>query len=205
MIQLLLALLLSLPAYYRDVETPAERLERMTTVAQGISNAVDESTCTGAFERSDWCKVVWPGSRNQLAALLVTEADSESHLAAHVHAGRCRANECDGGWAHGIFQQQPGPWLTLDEWQQIQGVEIVPTTLSALAATRHLSSGLKRCRSIEGAISFYARPSTCRWPGAALRMPLYRRTLKALMSGSPPENASVSTFSQRPLSAALLR
>jgi hypothetical protein len=179
MIQLLLALLLSLPAYYRDVETPEQRLERMTTVAQSIDAATYEATCTGPFQGADWCTNVWSGPRAELAALLVTVGYHESTFARHVGEGHCAKHECDHGRARHYWQTQVNPWVPRANWEQLEGLGFVPTTMAAGAAASVLGEGLRRCRSPEGAVSFYAR-SSCRWAGTERRMGLYRRALASL-------------------------
>lgn len=180
MLQAILALLLSLPAYHADHESPDARLARMTVVAQAIQSAVDESTCTGPFEHSDWCKVLWPGDKRALAALLVTIGWHESSFALHVGANQCGPHECDGREARHYWQGHVNPWVSPDTWEQMAGIEPVPTTIAAEAATRVLAAGVKRCGTEpDRLISWYAN-HRCRWPGAERRMTLYRRSRDAL-------------------------
>jgi hypothetical protein len=178
---LTLQTLLSLAPYHRDRETHDERLARMTTTAEAMHSAALEATCSGPFEGADFCTPVWQGKPAELVALLGAVGWHESAFAKHVGAGACKPWECDGGRARHYWQTQAGPRLPRAEWLELEGVEYYPTTRAAYAAARELGFGHRRCRSIEGAIAFYARPATgCRWPGAAPRARTYRRLLARL-------------------------
>lgn len=183
---LILHALLSLAPYHLDRESPAERLERMGTTAQAIDSAVLEATCSGPFAGADYCAPVWRGAPLELAALLVALGQHESTFARHVGAGACKPWECDRGRARHYWQTQPGPRLPRAEWAELEGVEYYPTTRAAYAAARELGYGFARCKSIEGALAFYARPKTgCRWPGAAARAATYRRVLGQMRAPAP--------------------
>lgn len=175
---LLILFLLSLPAYFGDRENYAERYERVETLASAIDSATLESTCTGPFEGADWCEPVWGGTREELAALLVSIGFYESTFARHVQSGECRSWECDLGRAHGIYQQRVGPWLTHEEAEALKGTGYMSAVLASVAASRVLGAGLKRCRSAEATIAFYG-VHRCRWDGAASRLQVYRRALAA--------------------------
>jgi hypothetical protein len=194
-VALLLHTLLSLPAYHLDRETPDERLERASTTADAIASATLEATCTGPFTGADFCVPVWDGERLELAALLVAIGWHESTFAKHVGAGACKPWECDGGRARHYWQTQAGPRLPRAEWLELEGVEYYPATRAAYAAARELGFGYRRCKSIEGAVAFYARPKTgCRWPGAAARAATYRRVLGQLAgsAGAAGNHASLA-------------
>lgn len=189
MIQVLLAILLALPVYHLDKEAPSERSARMLVVAQSIDAAVSKATCDGPFA-DDACKPVWAGSREELGALLVTVAWHETALAQHVHAGRCERWECDHFAARSIFQLHVNPWVSHATWDQLEGTGYVPTVTSAYAAARILGAGLKRCRSPEASMGFFAN-GNCRWGGVGKRAPLYRRTLAALRASNEVEKTEV--------------
>lgn len=183
-VRILLTVLLGLPPAYGDRhEPPLERAARMTNVAQGITSATEEATCTGPFTTSPWCKPVWGGSTQDLEALLVEIGDDETHFAKRIGQGRCARWECDGGHARHYWQNWVNAWVSRETWDQLQGTEVVPTTTAALAAATVLGEGLKRCRSIEGAIAFYAR-SACRWDGAKARYASFVRIRSALADGA---------------------
>jgi hypothetical protein len=151
----ILAVLLRFPAYFGDVETETERSERLETIASAVHSASSETP--------------WPGDRNELAAALITQAVFETHLARHVHAGRCKQHECDGGRAATLWQLQYGSWLPRKQWLAMQGLELAPTERAARYAAGILSRGRNRCRDLFGALSLYATGRSCSWRGAQER------------------------------------
>jgi len=162
MTQILLAILLSLPAWHGDVETAEHRAERLGVVAKAI-------TAAAAGDR-------------QLAILLVVQGEAETHYARHIHEGRCGQHplsptgECDAGRAVSPWQILQGPWLPRDEWVTLRGAGLGPTTRAARHAARALRHGRHACRRpspLHGAFSAAARGS-CRWAGAARRVARYR-------------------------------
>jgi hypothetical protein len=183
----LVVVLLGFPPYYRDSESGEARAARMTTVAQSIEAASYEATCTGPFTTAESCEPVWAGTREDLEVLLVIEGEFETHFARHVGEGRCQRWECDAGRARHYWQNWVNPWVSRETWRELEGVGFVPTTRAAVAASSVLGEGLKRCRSIEGAISFYAR-SSCRWAGAAPRFREFLRIRAALPVDPPIED-----------------
>lgn len=189
---LILLTLLSKEPYSKDTETWQQREDRMEIVASAIIEATDNATCYGKEEEP--CEVLWPGSREELAFLLVATAHHESNFAQHIHEGACRTEqgECDAS----RMQEFPGGPVkhyarSLSIWQ-IQKFDIPPqdwdkiragvqgTSAAAWHAARRLSSGYRACKSLEGAISRYATGKSCEWKGAAGRV----KTLRAMMTSS---------------------
>ena len=82
-----LGLLSGLPAYHGDGETDEARRTRLDSPAEAIVEVARTSDDVVA---------------------LVALAEAESRLAAHVHQGRCRPWECDGGLARGLWQNHEG-------------------------------------------------------------------------------------------------
>jgi len=176
--ELVLAVLLSLQPWKGD-KAEIGRADRMATIADAIVTSADDATC---FRKSSQeCKVVWPGSREQLAATLIAIGWNESHFAAHVHALKCRKGECDeatvlgdGGKPVRIFRAR-SPWqvhrssLTSAYWDEIKGDDLASTRAAARAAALLLSGSLARCGSLKGAIAGYATGSSCTWGNAAKR------------------------------------
>jgi hypothetical protein len=95
----ILALLLSLPAYYTDQETLEERTDRLTTIAEANADVSARFTCSGKYDTKD-CTPRWRGSRESLAIALVTAGFWESRFAKHIHEGKCRPG----------YQKEPGVW-----------------------------------------------------------------------------------------------
>lgn len=189
----ILSVLLSLPVP-RDGEPADARAERLVTIAEAITSATNEATCSGAWSRSDWCRTVWGGTRAELAALLIVQAYRESGLALRVHAGDCLPTECDarrlpgGGIEHqavGLWQLHRSAYVPEPLWRELAGVEPVPTFLAARSAARILASGRAWCaRSggdpLEATLSAYATGGRCSWVGAPRRAAMARRFMTKL-------------------------
>ncbi|MBN1605553.1 MAG: hypothetical protein JW940_02915 [Polyangiaceae bacterium] len=177
----LLALMLSLPAPYGQKEDSQEREARLATVAQAIDRASRKATCSDQVVEES-CVPIWRGSRFDLAMLLVTEAYWESRLAKNVHEGKCRAYECDPYQSrHGVLLhrartlwqlQRSGP--IAEDWDRMVGVDAESTTAAAWAATKLFSRAHQRCGSIAGAISLLAGGAKCTWSQTASRMRLFQ-------------------------------
>jgi hypothetical protein len=176
----LLALMLSLPAPYGQKEEPEEREARLTTVAEAIDRASSKATCADQ-DADESCKPVWRGSRLDLAMLLLTEAYWESRLAKNVHEGKCRAYECDPYQSrHGVLLHRARTLWQLqrsdpiaEDWDRMVGVDAESTTAAAWAATKLFSRAHQRCGSIAGAISLLAGGTRCSWSQTASRMRLF--------------------------------
>jgi hypothetical protein len=157
---------------------------RARTIAAAIESASLEAVCAPPWADSDFCQVVWPGTRTELAAALIVQGTLESGFAENVGAGRCRPKQCDsiklpGGrvvhLARHYWQLHASPTLLpLLEWATLRGVEYHPTADAAYAAARVLGAGYRGCRTLEGGIAAYARGSGCQWGGAARRVRLIR-------------------------------
>lgn len=171
----LLAAALSLRAWHGDTETTEERSDRLTIIAEAISEASREATCTPP--RADDCIPVWFGERRELAFLLLTQAHFETHLARHVHEGRCRVarGECDGGRAVSLWQLHAGPQLSRERWQSLIGAEREPTERAAYEAARALGRAKNHCGTTHGAIALYATGKSCTWDDANRRAAFARR------------------------------
>lgn len=171
----LLAAALTLRAWHGDLETPEERSDRLTLIAEAISDASAEATCTPPAK--DDCVPVWSGERRELAFLLLAQAHFETHLARHVHEGRCRvtAGECDGGRAVSLWQLHAGPQLSRERWQSLIGAGKDPTQRAAFEAAKALGRAKNHCGTTRGAIALYATGKSCTWEGANERAALARR------------------------------
>lgn len=154
---------LSLAPSHHDVETDAERFARQEVIAEAIVNAAN--------------RVAWPGDKREIAFLLLATGHFESRYALHVHAGKCRKHECDGGRAATPWQIQRGSWLPKGAWEQMQGTDLASTKLAALWAARFLTRGRRHCRSTMGAIALYATGRSCNWGKAPSRFKFTRHLL----------------------------
>ena len=181
--QILLVLLLGLPAHHLDEESEDQRQARLEIVADAIVDAVDRATCQGRYS-DEACERIWPGAKLDLAVLLVTQAYWESRLAQNIHEGNCRSYECDphtnprtGKREHRsrtMWQIQYSS-LVAAEWDRMIGATPEATRAAAWAATKLLSRGYRSCRTISGAISRYAGLGRCTWSGAAQRAHHYEQ------------------------------
>lgn len=173
------AVLADLPPWHEDREEDAEyRAWRLGNAAHGIAQAVDLATCEGLWKGDEECTPAWPQDRRlELAALLVGIGWYESRYAAHVHEGRCRPEECDGGRARSPWQIQSSPMVPREEWQRMLGAEREPTVVASRAAARILAVFLDRCGTVEGSVAAYATGGRCTWSRAAERV-LYARRVE---------------------------
>lgn len=181
----LAALLVGLPAFYRDVETPEEREMRMVTVvAPALVDVASEATCSGAYATVE-CKKLWPGTKLDLVLMLVTKGWWESRFAVHVQAGKCGPRECDAYKDHytkkivhraaSYFQVQATGLVPMKEWRTLTGLDYEPTRRAAWAAAKVASASRNRCARSPGSwefvtVSAYASGRSCSWRGAHQRV-----------------------------------
>lgn len=169
--------LLSLSPAHLDEETWKEREARMTTIAYAIDAAASKATCSDKY-KSVPCQRTWPGSKKDLALLLVTMGWWESKFAKNVHEGNCRDWECDPHKVGGhIFHRARTPWqiqrtgfLEGDEWHEMMGTGLKATTIAAVVATRVLAHGRKRCSTNLGAMATFGGMETCTWAAVVPRL-----------------------------------
>lgn len=152
MYERILAILLSLPPFSGDVESPVERASRMHHTTASIMYAE--------------AAVDWPGDRRELIGLLISIGWFESRFALHVHQGDCRPNECDRGKAVGPWQV----WMKGPRRQAATGTDLSATRAAALEAARVLTRARRACGSGLGSVSLYATGATCHWDGAEERV-----------------------------------
>jgi hypothetical protein len=179
--EVLLALMLSLPAPYHEHEDADARRARLAVVAQAISEASARASCKDPSAPAE-CQRVWAGDPLDLALLLVTVAYAESLLARNVHEGRCRDFECDplrsavtGRIEHrarSLWQLQYTRPIDA-EWAHLEGPDLESTRAAAWAATKVLGSAYRACGSISGAISRISGKGRCVWSGADRRVRLF--------------------------------
>lgn len=158
--------------------TLASDRDRARTVASAIESASLEAVCGGPWRGSDPpCRAVWPGTRSELAAVLIVQGTRESAFAERVGAGRCGPRECDALRLPGgeVLHQARSYWQLhrsglVPEWGRLVGVEFHPTADAALATARVLGAGYRFCRSLEGAFAQAARGTGCQWVGAPRRV-----------------------------------
>ncbi len=153
---------------------PAETPEHLAVVAEAISSAATAATCQGPYRAVDWCRPVWSGSRSDLAALLLVLGVRESALSARIARNECRPAECDHGQARGVWQTHQSAYVPDGWWDAMVGDDYLALTTQALVAARVLGAGLRWCRTIEGAVSVYAR-GACKWRGAPERVAAWER------------------------------
>lgn len=138
----ILAVLLASPPWHQDTAEQG-RHERLTTIALAITDASQGDV--------------------RLAALVTMAGLWESRYARHVHEGACGRHECDPVSHRGqVRHTSVTPWqlkqghLSRDAWLAMVGTGIEPTTRAARESAARLSLGLRRCRSVTGAITMYA-------------------------------------------------
>lgn len=181
LIKFITMVLLSMEPSYSDKEPWDDRTQRMEIVAKAIDKAAAQATCTDSHA-TEACKRLWPGSKRELALVLVTKGYWESRFAKNVHEGVCRPYECDASRANGnIVHRARSPWqiqktglVTKEEYAKMKSSSLESTTMSAIAATRHLAVGMAKCHTIPGAMSVYAGVKSCNWKGALQRYKFFQ-------------------------------
>lgn len=184
----LFAAALTFSSWHGDTETAEERTVRLRMIAEAINIATLHAVCMKdappfpVLEGEEDapapdCIPVWRGSPRELAFLLLTQAYFETHLAQHVHEGKCRVHlgECDGGKATSLWQLQAGGHLAASRWEKLAGTNLAATTHAAYEAGRALSRGRNYCGNVRGAVALYATGRTCRWQPAEKRVSFMRR------------------------------
>jgi hypothetical protein len=179
--QWVLMILLALPAAYTD-RNEENRHERMAVIADAITEVCVRATCEGAYEGPS-CEPIWHRSHRELAALLVTKGWWESRFASHVHAGKCKKDECDAvKTQYGVIHLARSPWqlqrtsFSEDVWDHMLGDDLSSTRNAAWAAARVLAYGMDQCHTPRGALSWYGA-QTCQWQGAGNRYRTYERLM----------------------------
>ena len=191
---IILSILMSIPSYYKDVETKEERENRMEVVATSISNVSRLATCTGPWEGNEGCKPMFKGTPRELATALVTIAYHESTFAKHIHEGNCRPKECDAisyydhrqkkrvtyFRARSMWQMHRSSKIR-NEWDSMVGTTQAATDSAALAATKIWSGCFSSSSNVLNAFKCYGGGTKDRtiWPGGKLRVDFYNRWLHA--------------------------
>jgi hypothetical protein len=142
----------SLPTYFEDRGKSDEKDAQLRTVAAAIHKA--------------------SGGDRQIAALLVVIAFHESALSLRIHAGACKANECDHGLAASLWQLHANG-RSLEEWATLAGQD-PEATLKAATAAAQLLQALRHSCGRESAYILTAfagrRCSATDWAGLAPRL-----------------------------------
>lgn len=150
----LIAWLMAQPIHSTDVGEP-DRLSRLSQVSEAIG--------------------VVSGGNRLLAATLAVLAVEESGLRRDVHHGQCPALLCDKGKARGLWQLHRPPVVPQGVWVGWAGESYQNTLAAASQAATMLRSGLAKCKTTEGALSYYATGGSCLWMGGTDRAAKARR------------------------------
>jgi hypothetical protein len=174
-VDLAAAILVAMSALPCPRDEPAEQCQPWrATVATAIAQAAEEATCT---DQPEGCKRVYPGSREELAALLLVTGYRESGLRQRIARGECRKLECDHYIdkygvrryaALGLFQEHRSPWETRAAWRAMAGDTAEHVTLQARRAAKLLGRGRAACGSVQGAMAHYGGAG-CLWSGTGKR------------------------------------
>lgn len=183
----LIGLLLSLPRFARDTETPEERTARMQKTAHSVDRAVDRATCTGDWKSQADCRRVWNGSKRELTAAVIAIGFHESTYAQAVYEGKCetlpKGMRCDNGRARTYWQL----WKSAcpEAWQTEPGSD-EQVDAGAWCAAKQLSYFYGYCQTLTGedhwsaAFTAYAGRGCKTWPGSAARRATMNRLLAKL-------------------------
>jgi hypothetical protein len=146
----LLLAISSLPTFHEDVgeQLAAQKREQAALIASAISHAAENAEG-------------WPGSKRELATLLLTVAWHETRLSLRIHDGRCKPFECDHGRARGLWQLHKHASLPRERWLTVAGLDEQSTQNGAAEAALALTRSRHMCRQrgsdwVASTISAYA-------------------------------------------------
>ena len=154
----------------------------MSQVSTSIVRVAEAFTCSGPYSSAKECVKRWPGNVEELSALLLSIGQLESGFSEHVHAGRCKRNECDKGKARSPWQLHENEFVPRVIWDSINDSDEGSTMWAAWSAAKVLSHGRARCGSLLGSISLYATGNKCTWKGAEGRVYAYKKNLSLIES-----------------------
>lgn len=199
--QTLLAILLTLKPHDEDInEQHLERINRLTIIAESISNASKDILCKEDEINNDKQKFCWNGTQKEIALLLITKGYSETRFSKRIHSGKCYDNECDPIFSHYKLKNQnirfvrywraKSPWqihqqtfITQEVWKKIGFSTYESTYLAAYNAAKILAFASNRCGGwnqldrIERGMALYATGKSCKWTGTKNRMWLYNHLI----------------------------
>lgn len=186
---IIFSILLTLPPNHLDQETEIARRDRLEVIATAINYASSAVTCDGYGPE---CEAEFPGTKVEIAFLLITTGRFESGFAENVHKDRCRPYQCDVSIdIYGkIHFRARTPWQMQRHgeaklyWDHMMGADQLSTNYAAYAAARMLSRSKRACGSIPGAISMYAHGRSCQWKHANERAFYYYGLLKEYKNGT---------------------
>lgn len=132
----LLLAISSLPTFHEDVGESFVSKKR--TQAEVIAQAISEVSETTRG---------WPGTKRELASLLLTVAWHETRLSLRIHDGLCKPYECDRGRARGLWQLQVHRSLPKERWLELAGLDLDSTRSAAEEAAKALVRSRRWCAS----------------------------------------------------------
>ena len=167
MFQFILTALGLLPIAADDRENP-DKVGQLMVVADSVRIA-------STYKR-------WPGTRRELALLLVTIGQHESAFAIRIGEGRCGPHECDRdrhgvARAHGFWQLHLAATSTRARWDAARTDVYVSAEEAARALTRARFVCAKTGEDwLVGTVNAYAgRKCDAKWAGLGERVATYRR------------------------------
>lgn len=189
-----LAAIASLPTFHEDLGPAYSSLkqEQARVIAQAIAEVAESAEA-------------WPGSKRELAALLLTVAWHETRFSLRIHEGKCRPYECDHGKARGLWQLHVHALLPREEWLHVAGLDSDSTLRAAREAAKALSRSRFMCADssargtevVARTLAAYAgRGCAGQLPDIEARVRTFRR-LVALQPKRPAREAH-TTESARP-------
>lgn len=170
----LLTAIAALPTYKEDVgeHLAVQKHDQAQMIATAIDQAVEETRG-------------WPGSKRELASLMLAIAWHETRLSLRIHDGRCKPYECDRGRARGLWQLHAHRSLPRERWLKVAGLnpEFTRNAASeaalALVRSRRMCAVASRGRDWVGPVitAYAGRGCGGRLPDLQSRIRTYRRLL----------------------------
>jgi hypothetical protein len=154
--KVIFTILMLYPPNQYDTETLEQRTVRMGTIAVSMDDTADRALCLGRF-KTKGCKVIWRGTKTELALAMITRGHFESRFAQNVHEGKCKSWQCDPIKKKGrkyfrarTVWQLHREGKSQDEWDGMIGTDMIATNMAAWAATRKVSLTYAGCRPGKG-------------------------------------------------------
>ncbi len=122
MLKIVIAAAMLLTVFHEDAKGSPEKIAQLNAIGAAVAEF---------------------GKTADERAFLLAWAENETHLSLRVHAGRCRASECDRGRARGPWQVHRLASMPLDVWDRMHGIE--NTRAQTEHAARMVRWALRQC------------------------------------------------------------
>lgn len=157
---IILSILLAMRPNAADTENDAEREQRLTVVAQAISDAAYRQTLT---------------TPANAAAALVSLAWHGTQVGQAAHEGECSSQEdCQARQFMTLWQIRSSEAIPKKDLISMRGTSFNATALASSWANASFHKAYRKCKTYAGAYSFYATGRYCGGGGSSEKVKLHR-------------------------------